>query len=137
MHALELSRGILYELGYMLADVLTTVGAGWIVDRVTDTVALGTNYIGWGTGAGTSAIGDTTLFTEASEGRVSATVSQPSANIIQWLGTITADGAKTITNAGVFTASTGGTLIVKGDFTGRALLYAGESITFTIQLSLS
>lgn len=137
MNTFTLSRGILHELGVMLATVLTTLGAGWAVDRITDDVALGTTYIGWGTGAGTSAVGDTTLFTEAGEGRVSAVISQPSANIIQWVGTITSSGAKTITNAGVFTAPTAGTLIVKSDFTGRQLLSAGESITFTVQLTLS
>ena len=49
------------------------------------------------------------------------------------MATITADGTKTITNAGVLTATSGGTLIVKGDFTGIALA-ANDAIEFTITL---
>ncbi len=119
-----------------LATVFTTVGKAWLVDKIDETVQTGGDYVGWGTGAGTAAVGDTTLFTEASEARVSATRSQPSADTIRWVATITADGTKTITNAGNLTASSGGTLIVKGDFTGVALL-AGDSIAFTIDLQIT
>lgn len=84
-----------------------------------------------GYGAGTAGKGDTTLFTEASEARVQAAMSQPAADKIRWVATLTADGAKTITNAGNFTAASGGTLIVHGDFTGVALAQ-GDKIEFTI-----
>src|SRR3990172_3058426 len=104
-----------------MATVLTTVGKQWMVDKLDDTVSTDPVWVAWGTGAGTAAVGDTTLFTEATEARVAATKSQPAADKNQWLATITADGAKTITNAGVFTATSGPTLIVKGDFTGIAL----------------
>lgn len=89
--------------------------------------------IAWGTGAGTAAKGDTTLFTEASESRVVPVVSQPSADINQWVATIEADGGKTITNAGLFDAATTGNLIIKGDFTG-IVLALGDKIEFTISL---
>lgn len=91
-------------------------------------------YIGWGTGAGTAAKGDTTLFTEASESRVAATKSTPAANQNRWSGELTADGSKTITNAGVLTASTVGTLWVKSDFSGIALT-VGEKINFTFTIT--
>jgi len=135
LSTLTLTRGILHEVGIMLASVLTTVGEEWIVDKLDETVQATGDYIGWGTGAGTAAKGDTTLFTEASESRVSATRSQPSGSIIRWVATMTADGTKTITNAGNFTASTGGTLICHGDFTGK-LLALGDKIEFTIDLEI-
>lgn len=95
------------------------------------------NRVGWGTGAGTAAVGDTTLFTEASETRATATLSGVTTTVtgdtFQAVGTLTADANKTITNAGLFDAATGPDLIVKGDFTGVALL-TGESIEFTIKL---
>ena len=114
-----------------MADIYTTAGEEFVVDAIE--TALSTPYIGWGTGAGTAAKGDTTLFTEASESRVAATDSQPDASTNQWDATITADGTKTITNAGVFDASSGGNLIVKGNFTGIPLTL-GDKIAFTITL---
>lgn len=114
-----------------MADIYTDVGENFTVDQLD---AFGTYYVGWGTGAGTAAKTDTTLFTEASETRVATTDSQPSANIMQWVGQITADGTKTITNAGIFDASSSGNLIVKSDFTGVALT-SGDKIEFTFQLT--
>jgi hypothetical protein len=116
-----------------MATVYTTVGKTKIVDRIDSNTGANTDYIAWGTGAGTAVVGDTTLFTEASESRVSATKSQPAADTNQWVGTLTADGAKTITNAGVFDASTAGNLLIKGDFSGIALAL-NDQIQFTITL---
>lgn len=95
-------------------------------------------YVAWGTGAGTAAITDTTLFTEtADESRTSGTVSRVTTSVtndtIQVVGTITvASNNKTITNVGLFDAATTGNLYLKADFTGQALLI-GDSITFTIK----
>lgn len=132
---LQLMGGIFREAWMLFADVLTTVGEEWLVDKIDETVQTTADYIGWGTGAGTAAKGDTALFTEASESRVSATRTQPSGSTIRWVGTITADGTKTITNAGNFTASSGGTLVCHGDFTGKDL-EAGDKIEFTIDLEI-
>lgn len=94
-------------------------------------------FLAWGTGAGTAAATDTTLFTEASEARVTCTLSQVTTtttnDTYQAVGTLTVAGAgKTITNAGLFDASTSGNLFVKGDFTGIAL-NVGDAIQFTIR----
>jgi hypothetical protein len=118
------------------ATVLTQVGEEWIVDKLDEIVQTTGDYIGWGTGAGTAGKSDTTLFTEASESRVSATRSQPATDKIRWVGTLTADGTKTITNAGNFTAASGGTLIVHGDFTGISLS-SGDKIEFTIDIEIT
>ena len=99
--------------------------------------ALDGHFVGWGTGAGTAAAADTTLSTEAAEARVVGTVSvvgTGASAVYQVVGTITAAGTKTITNAGNFTASTSGTLIVHGDHGGIAV-DAGDSITYTISLN--
>jgi len=116
-----------------MADIYTDAGEDFVIDQID---AFGTYYSGWGTGAGTAAKGDTTLFTEASEDRVATTDSQPSSNQIQWVATITADGTKTITNAGIFSASTGSALIMHSDFTGVPLS-ASDSIQFTFQKTQS
>lgn len=120
-----------------MATVYTSVGETVVVDLIDGVSAVhldATNAkVAWGTGAGTAAKGDTTLFTEAAEARVAPTVTQPTADKNQWVGTITAAAAKTITNAGLFNAASAGDLIVKGDFTGIALA-TGDKIEFTISL---
>ena len=118
-----------------MADIFTQAGEELLADMVDGTTASPTNwYIAWGTGAGTAAKGDTTLFTEASEARVVATESQPTADANRFVGTLTADGAKTITNAGVFSASTVGTCFLKSDFTG-IVLALNDSIQFTFTIT--
>lgn len=126
-----------------MATVLTSVGEGVLVDLIDGTSSThldNTNAkIGWGTGAGTAAKGDTDLFTPATEARVAVTTSQPLADKLQWIGTITADGSKTITNAGLFDGAgsgsppSGANLVVKGDHTGQAV-GSGDKIEYTITL---
>jgi len=120
-----------------MAIVYTTAGKNAIVDIIDGTLgtllSAANAKIGWGTGAGTADVGDTTLFTEASEARVAAAVSQPAADTNRWVATLTADGAKTITNAGLFNSVSGATLFIKGDFTG-IVLALNDQIQFTITL---
>lgn len=119
-----------------MATVLTTVGINYLVDKIDSTVTTRLEYVAWGTGAGTAAVGDTTLFTEAPEARTLGTLSQPSADKTRLIGTITATAGRTITNAGSFTASSGGTLGVKGDFTGMVLA-TNDKIEFTIDIQIT
>lgn len=118
------------------ATVLTSAGEAWIVDKLDETVQTTGDYVGWGTGAGTAAKADTVLFTEAAEARVVAARTQPLADKIRWVATITSASAQTITNAGNLTAATVGTLIVHGDFTGIALAIS-DKIEFTIDLEIT
>lgn len=119
-----------------MANVLTDGGVQWMAARMASLDTDG-RWIAWGTGAGTAGTTDTTLFTEASESRVAGTVSvvgTGSAASYQVTGTLTANGAKTITNAGHFTASSNGTLIVKGNFSGVALAQNDQMVlTFQIR----
>lgn len=125
-----------------MATVFADVGKAWVVDKMDDSQASTMNRIGWGTGAGTAAATDTTLFSEDNDGRATATLSQQTVTVTgdtyQAVGTITSTGTKTITNAGLFDAATEGTgnMLVKGDFTGIPLL-SGDSIEFTIRLQVS
>ena len=120
-----------------MATIYTSVGETVVVDLIDGVSAVhldATNgKIAWGTGAGTAAKADTTLFTESAEARVAATVTQPTADKNQWVGTITSASAQTITNAGLLNAASAGNLIIHGDFTGIALA-SGDKIEFTISL---
>ena len=103
-------------------------------------------YIGWGSGTGTTAHGDTTLFTEvapdgtASGTRTTGTATRVTTNVTndawQLTGTTTSSSAGTlgITNAGCWDNATigSGTLFLKGDFS-VINLSNGDSIAFTIK----
>jgi hypothetical protein len=120
-----------------MANIFTNAGVALLTDLLDKTSTVPSWFIGWGTGAGTAVAGDTTLSTEASEARVAASMSQPSASVNQFQGTIITSGSgKTITNAGVLSASSAGTLFIKSDFAG-IVLDIGESIQFTFQLTHS
>lgn len=121
-----------------MADIFTDVGETLVADYVDGTANAPANwYIGWGTGDPAAiSKSDTTLYTEASEARVTATESQPTADANRFVGTITADGTKTITNAGVFDASTTGNMFLISSFTGVAL-NASDSIQFTFTITWS
>lgn len=103
--------------------------------------------VGWGTGAGTTARTDTTLFTEklvdlftsagtdhtaGTSSRVTTTTTNDTYRVV---ATRTATGAGTVTNAGLFDAASGGNLFLKGDFTGIGLA-SGDSIQFTVSCIL-
>ena len=117
-----------------MAVVYTQAGEELVVDLIDDTASgSATHYVSAGTGAGSFGKGSTTLFTEVSEARASATKSQPAVDKNQWQGTQAYTGAKTITNAGVFNATSGGTLILAVD--GLSITVAnGDSIQFTFTL---
>lgn len=138
----ELLRG----LRVLLATVITNSGLAVFTNRIIQAGTAPKN-IGWGTGAGTAAAGDTTLFTEAlvnmtgggtdhtvgTEARLTTTQTN---DTWQVTGTRTATGAGTVTNAGLFDAASGGTLTVKGDFTGIGLA-SGDSISFDFRVKLA
>lgn len=101
--------------------------------------------IGWGTAAGTTAVTDTTLFTEKDVDLTTGTGSRTAGtstrqtttttnDTYQVVGTRTATGAGTVTNAGLFDNVTigSGNLFLKGDFTGIGLA-SGDAIQFTIK----
>lgn len=116
-----------------MADVFTSAGEYYVVDLLDTT---GTSYIGWGTGSTAAAKGDTALGTEASEARVAATRSQPSADQIRYVATITANGTKTITEAGAFDAITSGTMLVRSVFTGIQVV-SGDTVEFTVTVEFT
>ena len=121
-----------------MATLLVNTGKAIVTSRLNSGGTV-PQYVAWGTGAGTTAATDTTLFTEVGT-RVSGTVSQQTttttSDTYQVVGTQTAGSSLTITNAGIFDASTSGNLFVKGDFTGLAL-NSGDSIQFTFKVQFS
>ena len=121
-----------------MATLLVNSGKAIVTSRLNSGGTV-PQYVALGTGAGTTGSTDTTLFTEVTP-RVSGTVTQQTTSVtndtFQVVGTQTAGTSETITNAGVFDASTSGNLFVNGDFTGIAL-NTGDSIQFTFKVQFS
>ena len=122
-----------------MATLLVNTGKAIVTNYLAGGAATQPKYVAWGTGAGTTAAADTTLFTEVLP-RVSGTATQATTSTTddtyQVVGTQTAGTSETITNAGLFDASTSGNLFVKGDFTGVPL-NSGDSIQFTFKVQFS
>lgn len=121
-----------------MATLLVNAGKAIVTNRIKGS---GTepSYVAYGTGAGTTAATDTTLFTETGS-RVAGTSTQQTTSVTddtyQVVGTQTAGGTLAITNAGLFDASTSGNLFVKGDFS-TINLSSGDSIQFTFKTQFS
>ena len=122
-----------------MATLLVNTGKAIVTNYLNGGAATQPKFVGWGTGAGTTAATDTTLFTEVGT-RTSGTTTQQTTSTTndtyQVIGTVTAGSSLTITNAGLFDALTVGNLFVKGDFTGVALT-SGDSIQFTFKTQFS
>lgn len=120
-----------------MASILANTGKAFITALLQTSSA---KYLAWGTGAGTAAATDTTLFTEAAESRVAGTQTQQTTtttnDTYRVVGTVTATGTRAITNAGIFDASTVGNLIAKGDFS-TINLANGDAIQFTFNMQLT
>lgn len=125
-----------------MATFVVNNGVGIITNRLKGAGTEPLN-VGWGTGAGTTAKADTSLFTEAlvtlaagGTDHTAGTSTQQTTTVTndtyQVVATRTATGAGTVTNAGLFDAASGGTLFLKGDFTGIGLA-SGDSVLFTIR----
>jgi hypothetical protein len=98
-------------------------------------------YLGWGTSSGQTASSND-LATAANESRVSGTSSQQTTTVTndtyQVTGTITAGGARAITELGIFDAAgtgnppSGGNMCLYGDFSVINLA-TNDSIAFTFK----
>lgn len=133
------------ELG---ATVVVNGGQAIVTNLVSGIGGTVPKYIGWGTGAGTAAITDSSLFTEKlvdlstsagtdhTTGTPTRTTTTVTNDTLTVTGTRTATGAGTVTNAGLFDAASGGNLYVKGDFTGIGLASADSiAATFAVKFS--
>lgn len=116
--------------------VVTNGGRDAIVDAFTGAFTLANfNYHDWGTGTGDEAATDTGI-TAAGESRVSGTQSQPTSDVYQSVATITATGSHAITEHGLFSASTSGTLLDRTKFAAINVA-SGDSIQFTFTLTFA
>ena len=128
-----------------MATVLTNAGEQFVCDKLNEGVQTKPEYIGWGEGAGTAAKADTDLFTPVNTDQANTTLRQLGTTSVtgsgatakyQVVATLTSPNANNKTNAGAWTASTGGTLVIKGDHASTPMAI-GDQIQYTITLDPS
>lgn len=138
--------GRIEHLGLLCTKFVTDAGVAFIVDDWdggANDISL-FNFHGCGTGTTAEAAGDTALVTESTtalnpnDTRATGTKSQPAANQMRSVGTVTFDAAAAITEHGLFTqaATGGGTLLDRSVFSAINVAN-GDSIQFTYTLTLS
>jgi hypothetical protein len=122
-----------------LGTVITTTGKSVISGRLIDLLDK-PQYLGVGTGAGSAAVGDTALFSETGT-RVPCALSirttDTADDTVYCLATWTNFGSIVgITNVGLFTALSGGTLVAKADGVGQTLdTNEGLTVSFSIKIT--
>jgi hypothetical protein len=120
-----------------VASVFTNAGKAATTAAILAAATM--KYLGWGTGSGQTATSND-LATAAAESRTTGSMSQVTSSVtndtVQITGTITAGGARAITEVGVFDALTSGNMDLYGDFS-VINLSSGDSISFTIKLTFS
>jgi hypothetical protein len=89
-----------------------------------------------GTGTNAEASADTALQTDSGVARAAGTPSNPSANVYRTVATQTYSSSLAITEHGVFSASTSGTLLDRSVFSAVNVV-SGDSIQFTYSLTIS
>jgi hypothetical protein len=122
-----------------MATLLVNTGKAIVTNYLAGGAATQPKYVAFGTGAGTTAITDTTLFSETGSratGTATQTTTTTTDDTYQVVGTLTAGGTLAITNAGLFDAVSSGNLFVKGDFS-TINLSTGDSIQFTFKTQFS
>jgi hypothetical protein len=96
-------------------NLVVTTGKNFIASRMKDTTDAAMSHMGIGTGTTAAAAGDTALETQA--GRVSLTSTTVTTNSVAYVATFPAGtGTGAITEAGIFNASSGGTMLCRTVF---------------------
>jgi hypothetical protein len=128
------------------STAVTQGGRGVITSRLIGTATGVPHHIGWGTGTTAVLTTDTQLQTEDTGGspayaRVlgagTQTTTTSSADTFTCIGTITSNGTKTITECGLFTAATSGTLFVRGVLATPITVAVNDSVQFTFNTQIT
>lgn len=138
--------GTIEHLGLLSTKLVTDNGVAYIVDDwdAGATEIANLNYHGCGTGTNAEAQGDSALQTESTtilnpdSTRATGTKSQPAANQIRSVGTVTFDGSGAITEHGILSqAATGGGVLWDRSVFSAINVANGDSIQFTYTCTLS
>jgi hypothetical protein len=98
-----------------IKNLVVTTGKNFIASRMKDTTDTAMTHMAIGSGTTAAAVGDTALETQL--GRVSLTSTTVSTNNVAYVATFPAGtGTGAVTEAGLFNASSGGTMLCRTVF---------------------
>ena len=127
------------DFGVVSTRVVTDAFVNYLVDSMQDSSTYPMDvfkYHACGTGTASEAASDTALGAEV-ESRTSGTLTEGgSPNKFQTVGTITMTGSHSITEHGIFSASSAGTLLDRSVFSAINVA-SGDSIQFTYTLTVN
>lgn len=120
-----------------IKNLVVTSGKTFIASRMVGTAAAAMGWMELGTGTTAAAVGDTALQTAIAGSRVALTSGTSSTNVVTYVASFPAGtGTGAVTEAGVFNASSAGTMLCRTVFSvvnkGAA---DAMSITWTITVS--
>lgn len=120
-----------------MATFFTHSGTIWLTQLMNATLTATTYFGGWGTGGPANGADVVSKGTSAISSEQQARVAAPSSisafNQIQWTFTMTADAARSVTNAALF-HNTSGSVLIAGDFS-TVPLATNDRIAFTVTLT--
>lgn len=122
----------------MASQVWTNAGQAYfadIIDPATRASTTSTFYGNTGSSTTAAAVTDTALGAENAESRATCTVSQPNANTLRFTFTVTFTGSRVVAELGVFSASTGGTMIASAEYPVLNT-QSGDQVTFDVDVVL-
>lgn len=134
------------DYGVVSTRVVTDAGVGFIVDAFQNLTELeNMKYHGYGTGGTAEAANQTALVTELTTQYVSdstrptGTTTENAANIYETVATLSPDSGGTIaiTEHGIFSASSAGTMLDRSLFTAINLVAGSDSLQTTYRLTLT
>jgi hypothetical protein len=100
-----------------IKNLVVTVGKGFIASRMKDATATAMTHMEVGTGTTAAAVGDTTLQTAVASSRVTLTSTTVTTNNVAYVATFPAGtGTGALTEAGLFNASSAGTMLCRTVF---------------------
>ncbi len=125
------------DYGLVSNRVVTTAGVNAIVDAFQGSFTLNNfKYHGSGTGTTAEAVGDTALVTEVETRATGSQGEGAGANVYRTQGTVTYTATRAITEHGVFSATSAGTLLDRSVF-APINVNNGDSISFTYDLTVN
>jgi hypothetical protein len=126
----------IYKNGELVRDInnlVVTVGKNWVADRMKQASSAVMSHMAVGTGTTAAAVGNTALVTELDRNALSSTT--VSTNTVQYSGTWAAgDGTGALTEAGIFNASSAGTMLARTVF---SVVNKGASDQVTITWTIT
>tara|TARA_Y100000004_G_C8915156_1_gene412747 strand:- start:324 stop:767 length:444 start_codon:yes stop_codon:yes gene_type:complete len=116
-------------------NLVVDAGLDYIASRMKDTTATAMSHMAIGTGSTAAAAADTTLGTEADRNALTSTTVTD--NAVAYVASFAAgEGTGAITEAGIFNASSGGTLLCRTVFS-VVNKGASDSMTITWTVTIS